>query len=184
MLFPRTCWEASGSDRSSLPLVCCRTAATGSSGQMLQSALRRWLEAGDGLLGPWQMGRDPLERALHSFEGVAGGPAVQPWQAGSRRGIGYAMEEGSSGSNSGATPGGAWTFGVPAQKLMCDAPANSFYWSWCCALSPAAHKLVLPLWAGPCLCSQMRPWERLEHPPSPLPTHSPRAWGQHCWRRS
>lgn len=80
-----------------------RSAATGVSGQMLQSALRRWLNASDALLGPWQMGRDPLERALYSFEGVVGGPHVHPWQAGSRTGIGYAMEEdgaeaGSSGS--------------------------------------------------------------------------------------
>lgn len=43
------------------------------------------------------MGRDPLERALYSFEGVVGGPAVHPWQAGSRTGIGYAMQEDGEG---------------------------------------------------------------------------------------
>ena len=31
---------------------------------MLHSALRRWLDSGDALLGPWQQGRDPLEQAL------------------------------------------------------------------------------------------------------------------------
>jgi hypothetical protein len=45
------------------------------------------------LLGPWQLGQDPLESALLSFEGVAGGPAVHPWEAGLRQGVGYAMVE-------------------------------------------------------------------------------------------
>ena len=78
---------------------------------MLHSALRRWLHPSDRLLGPWQAGRDPLERALHAFEGVAGGPHVAPWQAGSRAGIGYAMDDdeaglGAEGGGSGGQPGG------------------------------------------------------------------------------
>jgi len=91
------------------PLPRRRSAASGAAGQMLHSALRRWLHAEDALLGPWQMGRDPLERALYSFEGVSGGPAIQPWQAGSRAGIGYAMEEEGDeeqGSSGGQDPGG------------------------------------------------------------------------------
>lgn len=86
---------------------------------MLHSALRRWLDSGDALLGPWQQGRDPLERALHSFEGVVGGPHVAPWQAGSRAGIGYAMAEESdeagdtsNGGNSGS--GSSSLLAVPA----------------------------------------------------------------------
>lgn len=72
---------------------------------MLQSALRRWLDGGDALLGPWQQGRDPLERALHSFEGVAGGPHAQPWQAGSRAGIGYAVADEADGEADGSRGG-------------------------------------------------------------------------------
>ena len=83
-----------------------RSAATGVSGQMLQSALRRWLNGGDALLGPGQLGRDPLERALYSFEGVTGGPHIHPWQAGSRAGIGYAMEEEGEQRDSSAAGGG------------------------------------------------------------------------------
>jgi hypothetical protein len=71
---------------------------------MLHSALRAWLHPGDSLLGPGQLGRDPLEAALHGFEGVAGGPHLHPWQAGSRRGVGYAMEE---AGGPGAPPVGA-----------------------------------------------------------------------------
>ena len=39
------------------------------------------------------MGQDPLETALLSFEGVAGAPTIQPWEAGLREGLGYAMVE-------------------------------------------------------------------------------------------
>lgn len=88
---------------------------------MLHSALRRWLDSGDALLGPWQQGRDPLERSLHSFEGVAGGPHVAPWQAGSRAGIGYAMAEESdeagdrsNGGSSGSGSGSGSLLAVPA----------------------------------------------------------------------
>ncbi len=103
---------------------------------MLQSSLRRWLNAEDALLGPWQMGRDPLERALYSFEGVVGGPAVHPWQAGSRAGIGYAMEEddaegpgsgasgaGSSNSAQEQSSGGLGVRGDPQLGGRCVSPA-------------------------------------------------------------
>lgn len=55
------------------------------------------------LLGPWQLGQDPLETALLGFEGVAGGPAVHPWEAGRREGVGYAMAE--DGAEAGEAPG-------------------------------------------------------------------------------
>lgn len=103
-----------------LPGLSClyRSAATGAAGQMLHSALRRWLDSGDALLGPWQQGRDPLERALHSFEGVAGGPHVAPWLAGSRTGIGYAMaedaDEAGSRSSGGSSSGGLLVVPAPS----------------------------------------------------------------------
>ncbi|KAL4431040.1 hypothetical protein ABPG75_006296 [Micractinium tetrahymenae] len=106
-------------EQEALTKLCMRavrSAAGGALGQMLQSALRRWLNPGDALLGPWQMGRDPLERAMYSFEGVVGGPAVHPWQAGSRVGIGYAMQEddveGPTAASSGAQEQGAGPTGA------------------------------------------------------------------------
>ncbi|KAL4425068.1 hypothetical protein ABPG77_010382 [Micractinium sp. CCAP 211/92] len=97
-------------EQEALTKLCMRavrSAASGAAGQMLQSSLRRWLNPEDSLLGPWQMGRDPLERALYRFEGVVGGPAVHPWQAGSRPGIGYAMQEDDAeGPGSGASGAG------------------------------------------------------------------------------
>ncbi len=59
-----------------------------------------WLHhAQDNILGPWQSGRDPLEEALHVYEGVPGGPHVHPWEAGQRYGRGYAL------GDSGDSPG-------------------------------------------------------------------------------
>lgn len=91
---------------------------------MLHSALRRWLHSGDRLLGPWQAGRDPLERALHAFEGVAGGPHVAPWQAGSRAGIGYAMADDDQGSPNGNGSGNGSSGG---STPLCALPAPSPY---------------------------------------------------------
>lgn len=90
---------------------------------MLHSALRRWLHPSDRLLGPWQAGRDPLERALHAFEGVAGGPHVAPWQAGSRAGIGYAMED----DDAGLGPEGGSGAGAAGGSSLGVAPAPSPY---------------------------------------------------------
>ena len=84
---------------------------------MLHSALRRWLNPGDALLGPWQMGRDPLERALYSFEGVAGGPHIHPWQAGNRAGIGYAMAEQREEEDGGEASGSTGEAGCDAAQL-------------------------------------------------------------------
>ncbi|PRW58658.1 HEAT repeat-containing 5B isoform X2 [Chlorella sorokiniana] len=117
---PSPAYEGEQEALTKLCMRAVRSAATGAAGQMLHSALRRWLDGGDALLGPWQQGRDPLERALHSFEGVAGGPHVAPWQAGSRTGIGYAMAE------DGHEAGGA-SSGSSSSSGLLAVPAPSPY---------------------------------------------------------
>lgn len=93
---------------SKLCMRAVRAAATAGSWQVAASAARRWLDPEDALLGPWQAGRDPLEGALVSFEGVPGGPPLAAWEAGSRQGVGYALTPGEAGGGApvASAPGG------------------------------------------------------------------------------
>ncbi len=53
------------------------------------SVLQQLLNPQDAVLGPWIPRRDPLEDALNSFVGSAGGPSPHPWEAGMGFSAGY-----------------------------------------------------------------------------------------------
>ncbi|KAL4528840.1 hypothetical protein Ndes2437A_g03376 [Nannochloris sp. 'desiccata'] len=80
----------------SLCIDAIKSAATGpgNSGAVgfLIPALQSALDPLDGHIGPWEGGRDPLERDLLQFQGAVGGPAPPAWQIGLRSGIGYAVD--------------------------------------------------------------------------------------------
>lgn len=90
---------AYASEQEALTNLCVRAikaAASGNAPALARGALLGRLQPADAVLGPDPQARDPLEAALLAFEGVPGGPAVYPWQAGLREDIGYAMADSSS----------------------------------------------------------------------------------------
>ena len=54
------------------------------------STLRLLLNRQDAPLGPWVVGRGPLDDALEAFAGAPGGPHQHPWEAGLPSSAGYA----------------------------------------------------------------------------------------------
>ncbi len=55
------------------------------------STLRLLLNRQDAPLGPWVVGRGPLDDALEAFAGAPGGPHQHPWEAGLPSSAGYAV---------------------------------------------------------------------------------------------
>ena len=53
------------------------------------SALRQLLNKSDSNLGPWRVGKAPLEDSLQSFNGAPGGPMYHPWEGGLPFSLGY-----------------------------------------------------------------------------------------------
>jgi hypothetical protein len=95
LLFPLS----NGEDAQALGSLCLdavKSAATGTGNtgtlDFLIPALQSALDPSDGHIGPWEGGRDPLERDLLQFQGAVGGPAPAAWLIGLRTGIGYAVE--------------------------------------------------------------------------------------------
>jgi hypothetical protein len=88
----------------SLCIDSIKSAATGpgNSGTIgfLIPVLQSALDPLDGHIGPWEGGRDPLERDLLQFQGAVGGPMPPAWQIGLRSGIGYAVEDLNNGNTS------------------------------------------------------------------------------------
>jgi hypothetical protein len=80
----------------SLCIDAIKSAATGPGNTgtigFLIPTLQSTLDPSDGHIGPWEGGRDPLERDLLQFQGAVGGPTPPAWQVGMRSGIGYAVE--------------------------------------------------------------------------------------------
>jgi len=54
------------------------------------STLRLLLNRQDAPLGPWLVGRGPVDDALQAFSGAPGGPPSHPWEAGLPFPSGYA----------------------------------------------------------------------------------------------
>ena len=73
------------------------------------SVLQQTLNPQDAVLGPWVPRRDPLEDALNSFVGSAGGPSPHPWEAGMGFSAGYS---------------GAAGEGPPALLKHCRSPTD------------------------------------------------------------
>ncbi|KAK9865210.1 hypothetical protein WJX84_003181 [Apatococcus fuscideae] len=63
--------------------------STGAAEAVATSVLQQLLNPQDAVLGPWVPRRDPLEDALNSFVGSAGGPSPHPWEAGMGFSAGY-----------------------------------------------------------------------------------------------
>ena len=55
------------------------------------STLRLLLNGQDAPLGPWVVGRGPLDDALEAFAGAPGGPQCHPWEAGLPSSSGYGV---------------------------------------------------------------------------------------------
>lgn len=87
---------AFGDALSSLCIDAIKAAATGPANtgvlDFLIPALQASLDPADNEVGPWEAGRDPLERNLLQFQGAVGGPPAPVWQVGLRTGVGYAVD--------------------------------------------------------------------------------------------
>eukprot|EP00887_Chlorella_sp_A99_P005661 scaffold1.g5661.t1 len=102
-------------EQQALTNLCVRAvkaAAAGGAPPVVRGALAGRLHRGDEALGPGPPSRDPLEGALLGFAGAPGGPAAHPWQAGLRRGVGYATDE--AGGEAEACAGGGGGGGAAA----------------------------------------------------------------------
>lgn len=71
-------------------------AFAGAAEAVATSVLQQLLNPQDAVLGPWVPRRDPLEDALNSFVGSAGGPSPHPWEAGMGFSAGYSGATGES----------------------------------------------------------------------------------------
>ena len=93
---PPTSSIAFGDVLSSLCIDAIKAAATGPANigvlDFLIPALQAALDPSDDDLGPWEGGKDPLERSLLQFHGAVGGPPAAVWQVGLRTGVGYAVD--------------------------------------------------------------------------------------------
>ena len=70
-------------------LVSINFGCAGAAEAVATSVLQQLLNPQDAVLGPWVPRRDPLEDALNSFVGSAGGPSPHPWEAGMGFSAGY-----------------------------------------------------------------------------------------------
>ena len=80
-------------------IICsltCVSASSGAAEAVATSVLQQLLNPQDAVLGPWVPRRDPLEDALNSFVGSAGGPSPHPWEAGMGFSAGYSGTAGES----------------------------------------------------------------------------------------
>ena len=71
------------------PLNALLLGGAGAAEAVATSVLQQLLNPQDAVLGPWVPRRDPLEDALNSFVGSAGGPSPHPWEAGMGFSAGY-----------------------------------------------------------------------------------------------
>ena len=76
-----------------ISIVGLKLAASSGIVELLREGLRLALDYRDKPLGPWNVGKDPLERSMLLFSGMAGSPFPSCWDAGQRNGIGYGVSE-------------------------------------------------------------------------------------------
>ena len=91
---PRPLFEKHIDLRDAIKSICLeglQMAATVGTLGSLHETLLLALDYRDNSIGPWNIGRDPLERSLLLFSGSSGAPIPSCWDAGQRIGIGYTV---------------------------------------------------------------------------------------------